>query len=140
MHPTEKIDSGSKSLYEHFVRMKGEFETIAKKSMYTWQERHELVSICGKKNEIVSIADVTPNLERVLRKLIELVHVNIHEKLRRKVSERQTLSLFNTRCCTKAGDDVLEENESTIIRNPRMENVKKDSVVDRSKELSDIAF
>ena len=73
----------------------------------------------------------------MLRKLIELIHIDIHKKLTREITERQTNALARR---MKTADNLREKPEYIIIRDMALQYLNEYALVYRSKELSYIAF
>jgi len=69
--------------------------------------------------------------------LIELVHVNIHEKLRCQIAERQA-DTFAGRM--EAFYDPGNKRHDFRIRNVAPDDFQKDFLIDRSEKFTHIAF
>jgi len=50
----------------------------------------------------------------MLHKLIKLIHVDVHQKLRGKIAERKSYSLFTAR---KTADNILQKRENILVGN-----------------------
>lgn len=92
MHPTEEINARRDGANRDFIRMKLKDQAIAEKTRDVRQKRLKQRTVVRQKYKIICIANVVPRLKLMLRELIKLVHVDVHEKLRSEISERQTLA------------------------------------------------
>ena len=94
-------------------------------------------SVSRKNNEIVGITDILLDLQSVLHKLVEFIHVSIHKQLRSQISKRKS----DTKpCWTKTADDFRSKPDNVWIRNTFLENLKKNLLVNRGKKFPDIAL
>ena len=94
VHPAQEVNSGSKSSHEDFVGMEREMKTQFQKSVYLKKYRLEPGFVCGEYHKVVRIADIVPGLDPVLHKLIELVHIDIDQKLGGEIAQRQAFPLL----------------------------------------------
>src|SRR3989338_11528732 len=72
-------------------------QSVAQKHHHIWKYFKQATSVCGKNDKIVSVADIILRFKFMLHELVKLVHVDIHEKLRGQIAERQSLSQCSTR-------------------------------------------
>ena len=96
-----------------------------------------MISVAGKKNEIIRVTDVIFYFQFVFNKLIKLIHVDIYEQLRSKVAERQALSF----CAgTETADYISNKIADVVVRNVGVDYFHKNSMVYGRKEFPNIAF
>ena len=107
----------------------------------------KFVAVVGKEHEIICIADIAFCFESVLHVLIELVHVNIYEKLAREVSQRQPFVYATSKASpcwyatgTETTDDFCVEREDAWIGNVSREDVEEYMLVDGGEEFADVAL
>lgn len=93
MHPAEKVHAGGKGFDEYFFGMEFKPQFVPQKTDNVPRPLLEPGFVFRKNDEIVGVADVMFRFERVLRELVELIHVHVHQKLTREVPERQALPL-----------------------------------------------
>ena len=73
-----------------------------------------------EKYKVIRVADIIFFLKLVFNKLIELVHINIHQKLAREIAQRQTLDQNSDIRCPSFGleatNDFAQEPEGYFCR------------------------
>lgn len=91
-----------------------------------------------KDHEIISISDVVSHFKLPFHKLIELVHVHVHEQLTCEITERQPY----VACAiyTEAVDNLLKEPERIFIVDSATENIHQNLVIDIGKKLPNVAL
>lgn len=89
MHPAEEIDAGRPRFYKHLVRMQGQFQSRLKKCRYFREKIFQVFLALMQNDEIVGIPDAMFDFHFPFQKVIELVHVYVHQKLTRKITKRQ---------------------------------------------------
>ena len=88
VNPTEKINAGSESFDEDLAGMESEFEFVGEKATDGGNEFLKLRAAGGENHKIVGVAEGILLLESVFNELVQLVQVDIGEKLGSKVAER----------------------------------------------------
>lgn len=96
-----------------------------------------MLSIRMQEYKIICVPNVVSNFELPFHKLIELVHVHIHEELAGEIAEWE--SDFST-IHTEAVDDLLEQPQRTLISDPFAEDIHQNFVIDICEELPNVAF
>lgn len=81
MRPPEKIYAGSQCFYKHLVWMHLQLQISQQKTLHLQQNILKPYSVSRKNNEIVGITDILLDLQSVLHKLVEFIHVDIHKQL-----------------------------------------------------------
>ena len=76
--------------------MQFEFKALTQKYFHIWKYFYQPLFISREYDKVVSIPDVVLSFQCMLHELIELVHIDIHKKLTRKIAERDTLTLTGT--------------------------------------------
>ena len=137
MNPSEEIDARGEALDENLIRMKLELETVAEKLIDPQYEVFQIFLVAGKDREIVGITKIIFYFQLALHELIELVHINVHEELRRKITERKSHVRFGRR---ETPNHFTQEPANSFVRYAPPENLRQDGMIDSRKELSDIAF
>ena len=67
----------------------------------------------------------------MFHKLVKLVHIDVDQKLRCEITKRQTFARFSM----EASDDSSQKLQNIPIRNVLCENMKEDTLVNRSEKL-----
>ena len=78
MHPSEKVNAGSECFDRNFIGMKRKVEFYLQKTGDSRKKRFKVCFIFAQNHEIVRIADVATEFERMFDILVELVHVHIY--------------------------------------------------------------
>ena len=81
MHPAEEIDAGRPRFYKHLVRMQGQLQSRLQKCRYLREKIFQVFLALMQNHEIVRIPDAMLDFHFPFQKVIELVHVNVHQEL-----------------------------------------------------------
>lgn len=87
----EKIYTLMASANRNLFGMDLQTQFIAKKIPNGFNKAFQVHSITGDYNEIVCIPNVITNEQIMLQELVELIHVDIGEKLGSEIADRQSL-------------------------------------------------
>lgn len=87
MHPTQVVHPGCDRSDGDLVWMHRKFKFPPQKVLHMCECQFQVRAVMREDDKIISIADVIFRLELVLHKLVKLVHVYVHEELRREVAE-----------------------------------------------------
>ena len=113
MHPAEKVYTRSGCFYEYLVGMKRKLEPRFEKFGHRWQKIFQVSPVLVHDHKVVSITDAIADFQFPFQKLVELVHINIHEKLAREVPERQADVGLALRM--EAVDDFGKEPKRVVV-------------------------
>lgn len=89
MHPAEEIDAGRPRLYKNLVRMQGQLQSRLQKFRYLREKIFQVFLALMQNDEIVGIPDAMLDFHLSFQKVIELVHVYVHQKLAGEITQRQ---------------------------------------------------
>src|SRR3989344_6823099 len=92
--------------------MQFKFKIFKKEILYAWQKRREPCVVNGEYDKIVGVTGVVFGFQFMLRKLVKLVHVYVHEKLACEIPERET---FACRARIETADDVSDPGEGAAL-------------------------
>ncbi len=81
MHPAEEIDAGRPRFYKNLVGMQGQLQSRLQKCRYLREKIFQVFLALMQNHEIVRIPDAMGDFHFPFQKVIELVHVNVHQKL-----------------------------------------------------------
>ncbi len=138
VHPAEKIHAGGERLDEHFIRMKGKLELCFQKFRDLRQQFFQIFSFLAQNDKVIGVADITFRLQFPLHVMIEFVHVDIHEKLRGEISERQSDGILPFG--RKAVDHLPEQPKDVRVFDMYCKNALQHCMVNAREEFPDVAF
>ena len=72
--------------------MQRQGEMVGQKSTNHWYELFQRFTIRIKNNKVVGVASVVTDVQSLFHELVKFVQIHVRKKLRRKVSNRQTLA------------------------------------------------
>jgi hypothetical protein len=113
-------------------------QMIYQKLTYSRYERDKRFAVARHEYKIVGVSYVVFRFQRMLRKLIKIIHVNVDEDLRGYITEREPYA--GPPRCAETVYDALEKPEKLGRGNALSQDSLEDTVVDIRKEFSDIAF
>lgn len=135
MNPTQKVHARGHGLDRNFVGMKRKMQTFAHKLLNGVDLFFQPRPICRQESEIIGIAGVVLRAQRVLHKLVKLIHVHVYQQLGGKIAQRKP----DTRSgAVKTPDNLFEQPERLAIRNIRLENAQQHVLINAREELLDI--
>ncbi|PIR53835.1 hypothetical protein COU75_03985 [Candidatus Peregrinibacteria bacterium CG10_big_fil_rev_8_21_14_0_10_42_8] len=85
-----------------------------------------------QENKIIGIPDIIPCFELALRKLIELIHVYVHEELTRQIAKRKSNAIHAIH--VKTADYLPEQPKHIFICDPSSEDIHQNLMIDIGKE------
>lgn len=136
MNPSEKVYARGDRSEFGLVWMDQEVKFGLQKLCHDGKRLLKLLAIRRKKNEVVSVANVLFGSKSVLHELVELIHVDVGEKLRGEVPEWKTFTRFNV----EAVNDSLQKPHHILVTQSSSEYRQEDLMVDARKKLSDITL
>lgn len=137
MYPAKKIYARGERLYRNLVRMQREPQLVQQEIVYAQQHLLKLAPISRKEHKIVRVPYIRFHLERMLHELVELIHIDIHEKLRCEISERKTDTFSRAE---KTPHNLPEKPQHVSVWYALGQYRKKALLVYGGKELPYIAF
>lgn len=129
---SQKVDSLRILSKRDLAGMKLELERVLEKYGDFPEPSTQYFFVLMYDDKVVRVSDVVTDAEVVLYELIELVHVDIREKLARKVSDGDSRRKFS--------DDFHKERAHPFVLHPLFENAKKDRMIHGVEKLFDIAL
>jgi len=84
------------------------------------QHAFEFVFVMRENHKIIRISDVVLRFQFVLHILIKLIHVDVHQELRREIAEWETClgrSDLPKKIRMKTPDDLLNESVDVLVGN-----------------------
>jgi len=137
MYPAKKIYARGERLYRNLVRMQREPQLIQQKIAYVQEHLLKFIPISRKEHKIVRIPHIRFRLERMLHELVKLVHIDIYEKLRGEVPEREPDTFSRAE---KTPHNLPEKPQDISVWYALGQYRKQTLLVYRSKELPHVAF
>lgn len=137
MHPAKKIYTRSERLYRNLFRMQRESQLIQQKIVCAQQHLLKFTPISRKEHKIVRIPHIRFHLERILHELVKLVHIDIYEKLRGEVPEREPDTFSRAE---KTPHNLPEKPQDILVWYALGQYRKKALLVYRGKEFPHVAF
>ena len=138
MDPAEKIDAGRESFDKNLIGMERELQPRFEKTTYRRQKIFQMPPVLMHDYEVVGITHAVADFQSPFEKLVEFVHINIHEELTREIPERQT----GTRLilCVETAYDFGQQPENIAVVETPSQNIFQYFMIDAREELPDIAF
>lgn len=89
-------------------------------------------------DEIVRVSDAMSDFHLPFQKMIELVHVNVHQKLAGKIAQGQAdiRSVFGM----KTSDNFAQKQDRISALDVSLKNIAQNFMIDIGEEFSDVAF
>lgn len=88
MHPAEEVDARCDCLYAHLVFVQTELQSHVQKLMELREQVFKILFVGRHDRKIVGVSDIVFHFQFLLEIHVELVHVNVHEKLRGQIAKR----------------------------------------------------
>jgi hypothetical protein len=107
--------------------MKRKAEFAPEKLLYLREYVIKPFSVAGEEYEVVGIPNVILRFQRVLGKLVELIHIDVHQELRSQIAKWQSLAVLVR---METPDYLREEMHYVIVWNVLTDDPQKDLVVD----------
>lgn len=92
MDPAKKIGARGKRFDENLIGMELQLQPAFQKIFHFSENDFKPIAIRGKDDKIVSITDILFCAQMMFCKLVDFVHIDIHEKLGCQIAERQTVA------------------------------------------------
>lgn len=135
MNPPQKVHARGNGLDRNFVGMKRKMQTFAQKFFNGIDLLFQPRPICRQQSKIISIAGVVLCAQRVLHKLVKLIHVHIDQELGGEVAERKPNTWSGA---VETPDNLFQQPERLAIRNICFENAQQHVLINAREELLDI--
>lgn len=137
VHPPEEINTGGVGLDGYLVRMQHESEAVLQECFQLREKIHEKVSVFGKNDEVVGVADIMTYTKFLLHIAIKFVHIDIHQELRGQIPERQPLPRCNA---LEARDYDMKKHAHFHILDMKFEQALEYGVIDVCEEFAYVAL
>ena len=102
--------------------MQGQLQSRFQKHRYFRKQIFQIFLALVQNNEIIRISNVVCDFQISFQKMIELVHVDVHQKLAGKITQRQTDMPFVL--SMKTSNDFSEEPYDIFICNSTFQNTQ----------------
>ena len=141
-HVAKNVDALAVLSDRYLARVKIKVQIFFEKRSDGSEERLQLLTTwCYHHHEVIRIADIKLDLERVLDELIELVEVDIRKELRGEVADGDALLSKESRCLrSETLNDLPQEYECLLILQAFPEDAEEDGVIDGREELFNVAL
>jgi hypothetical protein len=135
-HKSQKVDALVIFSYGNFPGVQIQFQVLAEKraDLLDIIEQHLFVAV--QNHEVIAVADVAFRPQRHFHELIQLIQVDICEKLARKVAERQSLS----RIRGEAVDDDPKKLKNALVVNPIRKQCFQNIVINGAEKAFDVTL
>lgn len=90
VNPAEEINARSERFDENFIGMERDTQSYFEEIRYCRQKNFQILPVLVHNHKIIGVTDAIANLQFPIQKLIELIHINVHEELACEIAERQT--------------------------------------------------
>src|SRR3989338_2854550 len=138
MHPPEEIDAGCPCFYKNLVRMQGQLQSRFQKSRYFREKVFQIFSALVQNDEIVRVPYAMCDFHVPFQKMVELVHVNVHQKLAGEIAQRQAdvRPVFGV----ETSDNFAQKQDHISAPDVFLQNIAQNFMIDIGEEFSDVAL